>query len=479
MNFITSSPPNTGSAGPFRFETADGHNPEIIYHLLDGQRRLPHPLLYNDLDEFLRLTGPSPGQLDIWELEREEIYQDVTDELNPHRASTPASPEGQNASRLGAPSYSPQSSPPQSPIGPDGHDGREQPASASEYDTDNAESSDAAEWATSGDEDSANLPTERDLWSGAPHAANECHVYIDVLRRLLRRQSRDPAMDTDDILDRDYFNGVSAVYNPRVLVRYMRTKSGEKHTFSPGWDGPGDAPMPEGPFEVLCPNPEKLSPVLSEPMALRHIYLPGWRAQGRQPQEDKLKASEWRRGIQLAVGRWLQKPIWYPGCPPVSLAAAVSILGFPDLVTFQDFIFMPEIVDAFRELWDDYLQHVSSQVQLPYDEEGRRPIALRILYSRTRGDASEFDDEHPDKMGWQSSSHLARFCLQLEKVCNAQYLPPIRGQLPILRKKAATSIVAWAGIELARILRTLPKQPGNNVCYPDEGRRPLVATVNV
>lgn len=269
------------------------------------------------------------------------------------------------------------------------------------------------------------------------------------------------------------------MYCPQDLVSHMRTKSGEKHTFSRDWDGPDNAPMPEGPFEVLCPNPERLLPVLSEPMALRHIYLPGWRAQGRQPQEDKLKASEWRRGIQLAAGRWQQRPLWRPGYLPVPLADAVVILGFPDLATFQDFIFMPEIADAFRELWDDYLQDVSSEFQLPHDDKGRRPAALRILYSRTRGGVSEFDEEHPDKASWRWSSHLARFCLQLERVCNAQYLPPIRGQLPILRKKAATSIVAWAGIELARVLRTLPKQPGNNVCYTDEGRRPLVATVNV
>ncbi|OAA74529.1 Phospholipase C, phosphatidylinositol-specific, X domain protein [Akanthomyces lecanii RCEF 1005] len=459
--YYRSSPPqNTGSIGPYNFGTADGHNPEIIYHLLDGQSRLTHQVPYNRLDDILRLAGPSPEQVELEEIERQEEERAILNAFGGERSSTPA-PQAEQ-SRLGAPSYSPPSSPPpsitaagQSIAGGEGH------GPASDFDTENTESTDAADWEDSSSGDDANRPIERNLWEG-PDAVNEPQIYNGLMKRLLQRTSTDLENDTDGILDRDYMHGVVAVYQPDLLVRHMKTRSGEKHTFSLQWDGPDDAPMPEGPFEVLCPNPMNVLPILSEPMALRHIYLPGWR--GRH-QEDKLKASEWRRGIELAVGRWRKSSAWNPFSPEIRLGDAVRILGFPDLLTFQDFIHRPKIADAFRELWDAHLQNVESQAEIPCDEAGRRPVALRIFYSRTCGGESEFDDEHPDKTDWETSSHLARFCLQVEKVCNAEHLPPIRGQLPILRMKAASSIVAWAGIELARILRTLPKQPGNREFY--------------
>ncbi|EGX94474.1 hypothetical protein CCM_02745 [Cordyceps militaris CM01] len=304
--------------------------------------------------------------------------------------------------------------------------------------------------------------------------ADAASSYIDLERRLRSRSSLDLTADTDAILERDYFHNVRPIYDASEIVRRMTTRDGGEQYFSPrfdpyreNWRRLGAEGTMAGPFQVRCPGPVVPGPQGPASVSIAHVYLEGWSG---TPSEDERKSSEWERAIALAAGRHLQASL-HPkdGEPAPDLHQMLTVLGFPSTATFDLFIRRPAIKAAFSELWHACLRHLpdGDGGVLPATRCGRRPVALRVLYSRSYGGRCEYNALLPDKAGWGLACHLARFCLAVEKVCDASMLPPMRGQIPLLPGKVSSAVVAWGGIELARTLRCF--QTG----FP--GRAPLIA----
>ncbi|KAM3515297.1 hypothetical protein MY11210_001038 [Beauveria gryllotalpidicola] len=397
-----------------QFATVDGHNPEIIYHILEYQEEFGTKPSYQALDDFLRRRGTSNQQA--------LLMIEAVRSAPEGRVTTPAlstqSWEGPRDLSLGPPTD------------------ESQRASGS-----------------------------------AKMSEDEAGIYGSLMERLAARKSINLPKDTDDILDRDYFHCVHQIYPAEEILRHMTTETyGRVQNFSPQFDRirsdleAEDTPMTEGPFDILLPDPVTPGKVSRERVILPHIYLPGWTG---RPSTDVGKVSEWKRAVQLAQGRYHKFCLYWEG-ENVTLSEMAALLGFPNMYTFAHFIHRPEIKDAFRELWDAALKHVASDKELALNKHERRPVALRILYSRGLEGDGEFDAERPNKADWPLAGHLARFCLKVESVCNRWKLPPMRGQIPMLAGKAPTSVVAWGGVELARVLRRMQKGYGSRIRYLDQ-----------
>ncbi|KAM3427440.1 hypothetical protein NHJ13734_008985 [Beauveria thailandica] len=395
-----------------QFRTVDGHNPEIIYHILENQEEFGPKPSYQALDNDLRCRGTSNQQaLVMMEAVRSE-QDDAT-------------------SRATSRSWEEPVDFPQSPL-------------ADEY---------------------------QEALGSANMSEAEAGIYARLMERLTARESVNLEKDTDDILDRDYFNGVHQIYRAKEIVRHMTTEGyGKSQNFSPQFDRiradleAEDEPMIDGPFDILLPDPVTPGKMSRQRVTLPHVYLPGWAG---RPSANLRHVDEWKYGIKLAEGRYHKICLFYEGLD-IRLGDMAIVLGFPSMHTFAHFIHRPEIKEAFRELWDAALKDVPGEKQLALNKAERRPVALRILYSRGLEGQGEFDDEHPDKRDWPLESHLARFCLKVERVCNQWKLPPMRGQIPMLAGKAPTSVVAWGGVELARLLRRMQKGYGSRIRYLDQ-----------
>ncbi|KAJ6788994.1 hypothetical protein PWT90_02590 [Aphanocladium album] len=403
------------------FDTIDGHNPEIIYHLLDHQAEFTRPMGFNQLDRFLRVRGLSRQTRLLQEDRQEQEAREYEQALD-------------NLAGLS-------------------------------YDYFNSTQPHAEDLEVSDDWPLSSDGSEDGIYFENAFARNE-----QLMKRLDSRTSSDLATDTDDLFRGDHMHGVHLICDAHTIVRFMVGPNGERHIFSEENDlflnhcqarGESLPLMPAGPFKVKYENPFKPDDRTEQQVVLRHIYLPGWQG---TPSEDVLKPEAWDRGIRLARGRRDMQSMYREG-EPRGLPDVIENLGFPDVLTFAEFINRPDIKAAFCELWDVALGHVSSAVELPNTEPDRRPAALRIFYSRTLNGRSEFDESSPNKAGWGMSSHLARFCLQVEKVCDRELLPPMRGQIPVLPGKVSVAVVAWGGIELARILRRMQK--GSRARYLD------------
>ncbi|OAA39534.1 hypothetical protein BBO_06511 [Beauveria brongniartii RCEF 3172] len=395
-----------------QFSTVDGHNPEIIYHILENQDEFGPKPTYQALDNELRCRGTSNQQaLVMMEAVRRE--------------------EDDATSRAPSRSWEGPVDFPQSPL-------------SDEY---------------------------PEALGSANMSEDEAGIYGRLMERLTARESVDLGKDTDDILDRDYFNGVHQIYRAKEIVRHMTTeRDGKSQNFSPHLDKiraeleAAGEPMVDGPFDIRLPDPVTPGKVSRQRVTLPHVYLPGWAG---RPCANLRNVDEWKYAIKLAEGRYHKFCLFYEGIN-VALSEMAIVLGFPSMHTFAHFIHRPEIKEAFRELWDAALKNLPGDKQLAQNKDERRPVALRILYSRGLEGGSEFEDKHPNKRDWPLESHLARFCLKVESVCNRWKLPPMRGQIPMLAGKAPTSVVAWGGVELARLLRRMQKGYGSRIRYLDQ-----------
>ncbi|KAM3461921.1 hypothetical protein NHJ6243_004533 [Beauveria neobassiana] len=395
-----------------QFSTADGHNPEIIYHILENEEEFGPQPSYQALDHDLRRRGTS-NQRALVMMEAVRIAEDDATSRAPPTSweelvdFPPSSPTDEYPGALGT----------------------------------------------------ANLSEE------------EAGIYGSLMERLAARKSVDLEKDTDDLLDRDYFNGAHQIWRAKEIVRHMTTEQhGTPQNFSPHLDSiraeleDAEEPMVDGPFDILLPDPVTPGKTSRQRVTLPHVYLPGWAG---RPYANLRNVEEWKFGIRLAEGRYHKLSLYYEVLD-IMLSDMVVVLGFPSMHTFSHFIHRPEIKEAFRELWDASLKNLQSDKQLALNKEERQPVALRILYSRGLKGDSEFDARRPDKRDWPLESHLARFCLKVERVCNRGKLPPMRGQIPMLAGKAPTSVVAWGGVELARLLRRMQKGYGSRIRYLDQ-----------
>ncbi|KAM3503234.1 hypothetical protein MY10362_004315 [Beauveria mimosiformis] len=464
-----------------QFSTADGHNPEIIYHILENRKEFGPKPSYQALDNYLRFRGTSNRQARIM-MEALRSEEDAA------------------ASRAHSWPWEGPVDVPQSPLSDEylealGNENMSDEDAAIlvsswpwEGPVDVPQSPMIGEMPNMSDEDAAILASSYP-WEGPvdfppspmigeiPEASgslsmseDEPGIYRALMERLDARKSVDLEKDTDDILDRDYFNGVHQIYEAQEVVRHMTTvKYGELQHFSPQSDWirhqleAEGKPMRDGPFDILLPDPVTPGKVSRQRVPLPHVYLPGW---PDRPDDSLRSVEEWKDAMKLAEGRYHKFRVFYerldigPG--------ETAILGFPNLDTFAHFIHRPEIKEAFRELWDASLKSLPGEMQLAVNKSERRPVGLRILYSRGLKGRSEFDAENPNKRDWPLDSHLARFCLKVETVCNRWKLPPMRGQIPMLAGKAPSSVVAWGGVELARMLRLRQKGYGSRTRYLDQ-----------
>lgn len=445
------------------YTTPDGYNPEIIYHIMENQSQLPFKRTYNQLDKYLRQlpltdrTVSNEAQRLQTIIDTEEQMLDRLDDLE-HEAAVRGRADSSAATQSRTPS--------DTPGGTRGQGGGVSVGPA-DYTMENVDmdfGSDTSSFYEEPNDEFDPSNTE----------------YVERLARLRTRTCLDLQEDTDEITAHDYFHGVYPLMHPEGVIRFMRTTEGKEHIFSPYTDDirddrfwtEGDVNMPQGKFVVQYPDPTKPGIYQQEKIALPHIYLPGWNGD----RTAALRSGRaWHKGAWLAEGRYYlrtmelkdmgeNRPMYLP-----MLSQMIVNLGFPNPVTFINFTERREIKDAFRELWDVYLKHAHSDHELPFEFSDRRSVALRVFYSRTLGGQSEYDKDAPDKSDWLAHSHMAYFSLKVEKVCRRYLLPPLAGQIPVLAGRVSSAHVAWAGVELARVLRRMQKN--SRAPYLDEEGR--------
>lgn len=448
---------------PIQYGTADGHNPEIIYHLLERQAEFPYERTFNELDQFLRARGLS-AQTQRLEAQvmaeigdtGDEESESFTPELPPTPRMTwdetedgPRENHAENGPQNGHISTNPSGS--QEGQVPNHGPYRNRMETISEE-------------------------PEADDYRDHESVIDTLDIrenYGELMDRLSTRTARGLEFDTNELLNGDYMHGAHRLDDPHDIIRFMTAPNNQPHIFQPEFDFEREQYrredrlplMPSGPFVYQYEDPTRFDHFTEEQVLLPHIYLPGW--QGNSS-EDALYSKEWLRGAGLACGRYNQEVMVFDGTVLPGLMEVVRTLGFPSIGTFTNFVQRPEIKAAFRELWDTILKHTDSDIELPVCQYTRRPVSLRIFYARTLAGDSEFDDDDPDKSDWNINSHVARFCLKVERVCNRWLLPPMRGQIPVLAGKAPVEVVAWGGIELARILRRMQKGYSCRIRYLDD-----------
>ncbi|KAJ3493155.1 hypothetical protein NLG97_g4914 [Lecanicillium saksenae] len=396
-----------------QFNTSDGHNPEIIYHILNRQAEFEESLTFNQLDAALRARGLSL-QTRLLQQQREEQQEELRQDLVGFINS-------------------------QDPISFDPLEVEFNNEAVSIFSLGSTESED----------------------DGIPFR-NVFVKHEQLMSRLNTRTSSDLGDDTDELLRGDYMHKTHLICDAHSIVKFMTGPDGKHQIFNQAFDelrelrlqqGLRLPNMPDCRFKVKYENPLEPRDCPMVEIILRHVHLPGWSGNAS---ENVLEPVEWDRGIKLARGRRLLQTT-YQERVPYLLTTVIEQLGVPDVVTFGEFIQRVEIKAAFRELWDNAVVNMHSDLELPVEEDRRRPVGLRIFYSRTLHGESEFDEDMPDKSDWDLSSHLARFCLKVEKVCNRELLPPMRGQIPVLPGPVSVAVVAWGGTEIARVLRRMPK----------------------
>lgn len=509
----------------YPFQTVDRHNPEIIYHLMDRQATLDRVRTFNQLDVYLRDRGPcielltqdveyfeeqaeileaqDPQDIPRYQGEYDNAvhhepnpwYDEEGEFYGPSGEQEPRYPleseeSGPFASEVSRPSSvveESETSEEESRLGED-EARKETVPEVGEVDdeavpveSESRESPELEEGEVSQSprpiQDDAPVPPLMTSKTSVPpptlcsllHAAHA--NYTGLLSRLRKRTSTSLSRDTGGILQRDYFHGVSSLCPAAYIVRHMRSANeGLGCIFDPDFDTVRAAALDD--WNIAMPEPEwvinrrdyQLPGVADGPrvtkIVLPHIYFPGWRG---TPAVDVLKSNEWQRAVTLASGRYhYHTLVWFADREAPPLPECIKVLGFPDGQTFMRFVYRPEIVAAFRELWDVCLKDIDVDYDaLPLRAWTRRPTTLRIFYSRTMYSNSEYDDANPDKTDWDMACHLARFCLKVERVCNRWLLPPMRGQIPVILGKASSEVVAWGGIELARVLRRMQKNGMN------------------
>ncbi|KAJ2968391.1 hypothetical protein NQ176_g9201 [Zarea fungicola] len=511
--------------GRYPFQTVDRHNPEIIYHLMDRQATLDRVRTFNQLDVYLRNRGPCVELLtqDVEYFEEQAEIRETQDPQDipryqgesdnaAHHEPNPWSgeedefygPSGEQEPRYPLEIEQPEPAAPEvseprpvleeSEISEEDSgleedevrtetvpevgevDGKAVSADSESLESSELEEGEIRESPRPVQEDAPVPPSMTTKASAPPPTLcsllRDAHVnYTALLSRLRNRTSTSLSRDTGGILQRDYFHGVSALCPAAYIVRHMRSADeGLGSIFDPDFDTVRAEALDD--WDIAMPEPEWVInrrdyqlPGVADgarvtKIVLPHIYFPGWRG---TPAVDVLKSNEWQRAVTLASGRYqYQTLVWYMDHEAPPLSKCIKVLGFPDGRTFMHFVYRPEIVAAFRELWDVCLKDIDDDYdELPLRAWTRRPTTLRIFYSRTLYSNSEYDKSNPDKTDWSMACHLARFCLKVEKVCNRWLLPPMRGQIPVIMGKVSSEVVAWGGIELARVLRRMQKNGSN------------------
>lgn len=312
---------------------------------------------------------------------------------------------------------------------------------------------------------------------------NDRSRYNAVIKRLRNRASDTLQKDTDFLLARDFFHNVHQLYNPNYILTTMFNTDTAPSLFHHSVPEDvqrrvldEDGCLLSCPYRFMYQDPIRTNEY-TQRIVLRHVYLAGW---GGVPSVDATRAREWYRAGELAEGRFKRRAIYFTlGDMVPTLVRSITNLGFPTVETFMCFVFHTDIRNAFRELWDDELKNLEQDTHLATNHAGRRPVALRIFYSRAMDDDCEYTADEPDKTFWEPSCYLARFCLQVERVCNRELLPPMRGQLPVMPGKVSCATVAWGGIELARVLRRMQKGQYGRRRYLDDAPSGELARIRV
>lgn len=447
--------------------TVDGHNREIIYDLWEPIAESEPKPLFNDVDKRRRGKGYSDKQV---QLNRQGSEQrGLVDWSDSVRAISPAplSPPQVGASNVGSDDDIPWSDLEDGEI-QDGVEGIYDEESSPPFTTIPPEVLSPPQVGASNVGSDYDIPLEHgEIQDGVyvPFAYFECDRLFE---RISGRTCTNLPADTELLLNADYPHNVSPIPNPQDTVRSMRTPTGKSQYFSPEYDNAPENQRPiisledslNGSFKLLMQDPARPGQTITLSVRLRHMTLPG------SPEDAPWDGfeEEWTKAVDLSFGRF-HKAATYDPDPKRALpnqhataALAARTLGYPDSSTLAAFICRTDIKAAFRELWDESLQHISSDAkELPHNHYGRVPVTWRIFHSRRLAGHSEYDVAQPNKAGWGMNCHLARFCLQVEKICNRDGLPPIQGQIPDLAGNAAADVVTWGGIELARTLWRLKK----------------------
>ncbi|KAH7170159.1 hypothetical protein EDB81DRAFT_752715 [Dactylonectria macrodidyma] len=113
--------------------------------------------------------------------------------------------------------------------------------------------------------------------------------------------------------------------------------------------------------------------------------------------------------------------------------------GFKDAEQYQRFMRDPIVLEAFEELWNDYLSGVSTDyfhrgLQWEFDH-----ILDIVKLCELDPHAWSYNKPNPDKCQWNATAHLARFSIRVQVARRAMFDLPIGPLREDEREKAVMS----------------------------------------